>query len=147
MATIKTSKGGKRLASPKKTSTKTKVKTIYRNKGGENVNIEPLSVTKNGSYLAPDGIAYSPVNVNITGDDIDKLVQIEGVDYYGQYCWLMVGDENIKVGDKVLGIAYEGVNPYWSLRIRKTKVKSIEENNIYFEDEVGNIGTINPFTK
>lgn len=33
--------------------------------GGGSVNVQPLSVTSNGTYTAPDGEAYSPVTVNV----------------------------------------------------------------------------------
>lgn len=34
---------------------------------GGGVNVEPLSVTENGTYTAPTGTAYSPVTVNVSG--------------------------------------------------------------------------------
>ena len=33
------------------------------------VEIEPLEVTENGEYTAPSGKAYSPVSVNVEGND------------------------------------------------------------------------------
>ena len=33
--------------------------------GGEDITVEPLSVTANGTYTAPTGKAYSPVTVNV----------------------------------------------------------------------------------
>lgn len=33
--------------------------------GGSSINVQPLSVTENGTYTAPSGMAYSPVNVNV----------------------------------------------------------------------------------
>lgn len=35
--------------------------------GGGGVTVEPLSVSENGTYTAPTGKAYSPVNVNVGG--------------------------------------------------------------------------------
>lgn len=35
--------------------------------GGSSVDVESLSVTANGTYTAPTGKAYSPVNVNVSG--------------------------------------------------------------------------------
>lgn len=35
------------------------------------VEIEPLEVTENGEYTAPDGKAYSPVSVNVAGGGIE----------------------------------------------------------------------------
>lgn len=37
------------------------------NGGGSGVNVQPLDVTENGTYTAPEGVAYSPVNVNVQG--------------------------------------------------------------------------------
>ena len=34
---------------------------------------EPLTVTKNGTYTAPSGVAYTPVIVNVDGDDSDVV--------------------------------------------------------------------------
>lgn len=34
--------------------------------GGSSVDVEPLSVTANGTYTAPEGTAYSPVSVNVS---------------------------------------------------------------------------------
>ena len=31
------------------------------------IDVQPLSVTQNGTYTAPDGVAYSPVTVNVSG--------------------------------------------------------------------------------
>lgn len=64
MATIKSSKGRKRIPAPK-ASTKTKTKIIFRDREGGDTKVEPLSVTKNGNYTAPAGTAYSPVSVNV----------------------------------------------------------------------------------
>lgn len=43
--------------------------------GGDSTTIEPLSVTENGTYTASSGTAYSPVTVNVGGEDsdIDKI--------------------------------------------------------------------------
>lgn len=35
--------------------------------GGGDVSVESLSVTSNGTYTAPEGKAYSPVTVNVSG--------------------------------------------------------------------------------
>ena len=37
------------------------------------VTVEELSVTENGIYTAPEGKAYSPVNVNVAGGGFSKL--------------------------------------------------------------------------
>lgn len=37
--------------------------------GGSGVTVEPLSVTENGTYTAPEGKAYSPVTVNVPSSD------------------------------------------------------------------------------
>lgn len=37
---------------------------------GSDVDVEPLSVTQNGTYTAPSGKAYSPVTVNVSGGSV-----------------------------------------------------------------------------
>lgn len=34
--------------------------------GGSSIDVQPLSVTENGTYTAPEGVAYSPVTVNVS---------------------------------------------------------------------------------
>lgn len=40
--------------------------------GGSSIDVEPLSVTTNGTYTAPEGTAYSPVSVNVSGGGSDE---------------------------------------------------------------------------
>lgn len=42
-----------------------------KGKIGPGVIVEPLSVTENGTYTAPEGKAYSPVKVNVSGSQSD----------------------------------------------------------------------------
>lgn len=59
--------------------------------GGGGATVEPLSVTENGTYTAPSGKAYSPVNVNVssepdmtvTAKQFKLLINYD--DYYGPY--------------------------------------------------------------
>lgn len=39
----------------------------YKSSGGSDIEVEALDVTENGIYTAPDGKAYSSVNVNVAG--------------------------------------------------------------------------------
>lgn len=39
--------------------------------GGGSTTVEALSVTQNGTYTAPQGKAYSPVAVNVSGGSSD----------------------------------------------------------------------------
>lgn len=41
--------------------------------GGSSVEVEPLSVTENGTYTAEEGTAYSPVDVNIPQPKMRKI--------------------------------------------------------------------------
>ena len=38
------------------------------------IEVEPLSVTQNGTYTAPDGTAYSPVTVNVSSSGVGTLL-------------------------------------------------------------------------
>ena len=40
---------------------------VLSDEPGTNIDVEPLSVTTNGTYTAPTGTAYSPVTVNVSG--------------------------------------------------------------------------------
>ena len=46
--------------------------------GGSSIDIQPLNVTENGTYTAPEGTAYSPVEVNVasSGGGENKLAQL-----------------------------------------------------------------------
>lgn len=48
--------------------------------GGSGVNVQSLSVTENGTYTAPSGVAYSPVFVDVqgggSGESVNKLPQV-----------------------------------------------------------------------
>lgn len=44
--------------------------------GGGGVTVNPLSVTENGEYTAPDGEAYSPVTVNVPQPSGTKQISI-----------------------------------------------------------------------
>lgn len=39
----------------------------YPASSGGDIEVEALAVTENGTYIAPEGKAYSPVNVNVAG--------------------------------------------------------------------------------
>lgn len=51
--------------------------------GGGGVTVEPLSVSENGTYTAPTGKAYSPVNVNVSAPVVDESKPIRFYDYDG----------------------------------------------------------------
>ena len=42
--------------------------------GGGSTTIQELNVSANGTYSAPTGTAYSPVNVNVGGDALGELL-------------------------------------------------------------------------
>ena len=51
--------------------------------GGSSVTVESLSVTENGTYTAPTGKAYSPVNVNVGGGGGSLPAEYQEVEYIG----------------------------------------------------------------
>ena len=47
------------------------------------ISVEPLSITQNGTYTAPEGSAYSPVEVNVSsGNTLKKLLDTTKSCYY-----------------------------------------------------------------
>lgn len=51
--------------------------------GGSSTTIEELNVTSNGTYTAPEGTAYSPVNVNVSGGGGVEEKDVNFYDYDG----------------------------------------------------------------
>lgn len=47
--------------------------TVVAKSGGNSVDIQSLSITSNGTYTAPEGVAYNPVTVNIPSQNIITL--------------------------------------------------------------------------
>lgn len=47
--------------------------------GGSQVTVEPLSVTANGTYNAPEGVAYSPVTVNVPETVVKNVQGYQGM--------------------------------------------------------------------
>lgn len=72
--------------------------------GDSGVRIEPLTVTENGTYTAPNGVAYTPVYVNIEADDESSVV---GTAIVGK---AVVGSEDTSdvVGTAIVGKSVVG---------------------------------------
>lgn len=51
----------------------TLIYTVVAKSGGDSVDIQSLSITSNGTYTAPEGVAYNPVTVNIPSQNIITL--------------------------------------------------------------------------
>ena len=51
--------------------------------GGSSVTVESLSVTANGTYTAPTGKAYSPVDVSVSGSSGVEEKDVNFYDYDG----------------------------------------------------------------
>lgn len=49
--------------------------------GGSSISVEPLSVTENGTYTAPEGTAYSPVVVNVGGSPTPPTPTRQNVEF------------------------------------------------------------------
>ena len=45
---------------------------------GSSVDVQPIEITENGTYTAPSGVAYSPIEVNVasSGGGVNKLAQV-----------------------------------------------------------------------
>jgi hypothetical protein len=52
------------------------VRLLGQHIGGSSITVEPLSVTENGTYTAPEGKAYSSVTVEVEGMAYDTIIDI-----------------------------------------------------------------------
>jgi hypothetical protein len=67
------------------------------------VTVEELTVTENGTYTAPEGKAYSPVNVNVAGGGFTKLYAWErDSDNFILYATFGAAPDNISRDTKLL---------------------------------------------
>ena len=86
--------------------------------GGSSVTIEELNVTANGTYSAPTGKAYSPVNVNVSGGGDDLLLQtlnrtISGT-YTGDSTVLSIPAEFFKNCNSLNGVSFPSCQSIYS---------------------------------
>lgn len=97
--------------------------------GGSSVDVESLSVTENGTYTAPTGKAYSPVNVNVSGGDnlYFDLKPVAFIDYDGTLLYNYDVDEflamdSLPPNPTHSGLVAQGWN--WTLAEAKTFVST-----------------------
>lgn len=100
----------------------------------------PLNVSENGTYTAPEGVAYSPVNVNVPSGEIDyskidswlcyvsteeryrsidengKIIASDSYHYMRRGYWNTISAKNIKHFIKCAFFAYSGVS--WSENLK-----------------------------
>ena len=57
------------------------------------VSVEPLSVSLNGTYTAPSGTAYSPVNVNVPSSSAVTEKDVNFIDYDGTLLYSYTAEE------------------------------------------------------
>ena len=88
--------------------------------GGSSIDIQPLNVTENGTYTAPEGTAYSPVEVNVASSGggenklaklVDKSIteitaaDLEGATQIGDYAFYKCPKlKNVDISDSVTSI-------------------------------------------
>lgn len=53
------------------------VRLLGQHIGGSSVTVEPLTVTENGTYTAPEGKAYSTVTVEVEGMAYDMVIKLD----------------------------------------------------------------------
>lgn len=104
--------------------------------GGEvpTITVEPLNITENGTYPAPEGVAYSPVTVNV---DKSKPDEIELVDFdFTNYSLLdkirnfSIPNQNVQnlaTGEN--GIIFNGTNS-------SCNIAFIPETNSFYEIKI-----------
>lgn len=71
--------------------------------GSGDITVEPLNVTENGTYTAPEGKAYSPVTVNVEGGSV-PLYAWRNNDFNSIISYTYT--ENPSVGDTIVGCEY-----------------------------------------
>lgn len=113
--------------------------TIWEASG--DITVEPLSVTENGTYTAPSGKAYSPVNVNVPSGGINTLYAFVHDDYVYYSTTL-----DLNVGDKLLSITITGYDPINDIIIASydssTNTATDEYGTIYQYDSTKNISLV-----
>lgn len=92
--------------------------------GGSSVDVEPLNITENGTYTAPEGKAYSPVIVNVqsSGSENDD---VRFFDYDGTLIKSYSADEFVSLESLPENPIHEGLTSQgwnWSLEGAKTFV-------------------------
>lgn len=85
------------------------------------VNVEPLTVTEGGTYTAPEGTAYSPVTVNVSGG--------------GQYAWFGEGAEKVgTVINRTINLKNDTPYDSWTASTTATTLIAEETSNSYTVD-------------
>ena len=72
--------------------------------GGSSVTVEALTATENKTYTAPEGKAYSPVTVNVSGGGTE----------YNIYCYSTEDYETFTpISDTIIKAVFDDAEGYW----------------------------------
>ena len=95
--------------------------------GGGGVEVESLSVTQNGTYTAPTGKAYSPVNVNVGGGggtSVEKKA-VNFYDYEGTRLYSYTKEEFQNLTEMPENPSHEGlVAQGWNYTLEQAKAQA-----------------------
>ena len=97
--------------------------------GGGGVTVEPLNVKDNGTYTAPEGVAYSPVNVN-TKKEIDAEAKVTFIDYDGEIVKEIAKADFLQLSEMPDNPTHEGLIAQgwnWTLADAKTYMQNNDE--------------------
>ena len=95
--------------------------------GGGGVEIESLSVTQNGTYTAPTGKAYSPVNVNVSGGGGTSVERkaVNFYDYEGTRLYSYTKEEFQNLTEMPENPSHEGlVAQGWNYTLEEAKTQT-----------------------
>ncbi len=102
---------------------------------GGSVSVAPLSVTQNGVYTAPEGTAYSPVTVSVSGGNTPAVEkQVNFIDYDGTILHSYTATEAnaltaLPSNPSHTGLTSQGWN--WTLQQIKTQLTAIPDGPIW----------------
>lgn len=133
-------------------------KFLNKSGGGSSVEVEPLSVTENGTYTAEHGKAYSPVTVNVSGGLSNPIIEVTYVNESNDDAQMNVSNPYVIEENNLISFLYfniasggshkvdaiacfdeEGDACYWNVPLMRTLplVSASNEVNCTFDGEDG----------
>jgi len=94
--------------------------------GGGNVDVEALAVDQNGTYTAPEGTAYSPVTVNVSGGGGQEVPEkdVNFIDYDGTVLYSYTAQEALALTALPTNPSHEGLTAQgWNYTLAEVKTE------------------------